>query len=73
MEFNKSQEDFIAEYTRTLLVQWAHETLTSESPDLKGVSQIYIDKAQEKGWLSKKEPLRVSASGFSTAASYLRR
>ncbi len=69
----KAQDDFVSEYVRSLLVVWADETHRLGAPNLTGVHPGYILKAQEKGWLSKREPLKVSASGYSAAASYLRR
>ena len=92
----KAEENFIDQYTRTLLVQWANYSVTSGLPpenetgarlDLGMVDttapqqprgflrtpSIYVLHAQEKGWLSKKEPLTVLAKGYDTAAAFLRR
>lgn len=72
-EWTKGQEDFVCEYVRSLLVGWADESIRTGKTEFDGVSAIYVDYAQKKGWLSKREPLKLLTGGFSAAASYLRR
>jgi hypothetical protein len=74
----KAEEDFLAERTRYLLAHvWCTAQLetgnmpTAHKPHDKG--QIYVEYAQKRGWLSKREPLRVLSPGFKTAAAFLRR
>ena len=65
---------FIDQYTRKLMVKWAHDTVVG------GVliwatgdkDKVFYDYARSKGWISKKDD-RVLAGGFSTAAAFLKR
>lgn len=76
----KGEQDFINEYTRQLLVGWAHQTLTSPEnplyltdPTVSGSpTSIYATHALNKGWITK-DGNRVTATGFGVAAAYLRR
>jgi len=84
---NQAAQEFINEYTRQLLVGWAdhclrHGSLPQENSLLpqhaamaKDLSAhaIYVAYAQEKGWLSKKDPMTVLAAGYKSAGAYLRR
>lgn len=69
---SKGELDFINEMTRKLLVGWAHSQVQGGELDLKGVDP-YVNHAIAKGWLSKREPRRVSSTGFKVAGAYLRR
>lgn len=75
----KAEQDFIDEYARKLLVDWAKQTLAfgqindpTEGDKKKGL-MVYFEYAIDKGWVGKSEPRRVTAKGFSTAAAFLRR
>jgi hypothetical protein len=77
----KAKQDFTDQYTRKLLVDWAHHEVAaghpveaqpcSPSPCAYG-QVIYVEYAIEKGWLVK-DGSRVSAKGFAIAAAFLRR
>jgi len=71
----KAEQDFINEYTRRLLVGWANVCIQrGDLPEQFNDSEgIYVQHALDKGWLTKTTPRRLTAKGFSTAASYLRR
>lgn len=69
---------FIDQMTRKLMVNWADQQARyGEVPDLPSMSKnssslFYVDYARSKGWISKKDN-RVLATGFATAASFLKR
>lgn len=71
MPHTNSEEDFINEYTRMLLVAWADAQIRGKinlGPD----AEPYLTFAREKGWVSKKE-VKILSPGFKAAASFLRR
>lgn len=70
---NKAQEDFLDEYARRNLVEWAARELVFDDLDLDEEPAMLVSFATEKGWLSKREPRSITAKGYSTAAAYLRR
>lgn len=74
-DFTKGEQDFIHEYTRSLMVGWAHLAIGGGSvPDNPGQRGTpYFKYAMERGWLTKKEPCRPTAAGFKVAAAFLRR
>jgi hypothetical protein len=78
-ERTKAEEAFIDQYTRKLMVEWAKQSLAFGSvnepttADLKSGMMVYFDFALSKGWLSKREPHRLTAKGFGVAASFLKR
>lgn len=65
---------FIDQYTRSLLVEWAAFQVTEGYlPSLTTPNKKpFVDFAVEKGWISK-DRSRMLASGFTTAASFLKR
>jgi len=81
---SKAAETFIDQFTRKLLVDWAHHQITGgeigSPPPLEvcGPRQCaygykpYIEHAISKGWLSK-DGQRVLARGFSVATSAIKR
>jgi hypothetical protein len=82
MSHTQAEKSFIDQYTRKLLVYWAHHQISSpELPELLEPCpafqcayghQVYVDYAVSKGWLSK-DGKRVLAKGFSTASSAVKR
>lgn len=77
----KAEQTFIEQYTKSLLIDWAHHQVTSpETPEfLERCNnacaydhQVYIDFAVRKGWVSK-DGKRVLAKGFTAATSALKR
>jgi len=79
---SKGEENFIDQYTRKLMVDWAITQVSrpmDEDP-LKAITQgrpgsltIFVEHALKKGWLTKREPRRLTAKGFQVAASFLKR
>lgn len=78
---SKGELDFIAQQTRVFLVQWADHEVTSGFPpeEVSGEAPAgsrlapYIEHALDKGWLTKSQPRRLTARGWSTAAAFLKR
>ena len=78
----KAQQTFIDQYTRRLLIDWAHHQVSAgfnlEALEACGPQQcghgydVYIEYAKHKGWVSK-DGKRVLAKGFSVAASAVKR
>jgi len=77
----KNEAMFLDQYTRKLMVEFCKSQMTHEDP-FKGVpgwmsrekaEQIFVDYAVSKKWLSVKEPRRVLAAGWATAARFLKR
>lgn len=82
MSRTAGEEDFITEYTRSLLVPWANLCIkqgyiVAEGDIHSGVGiephLPYLERAREKGWVGKKNPPCLTSSGFKAAASFLRR
>ena len=75
---SKGEENFIDQYTRKLMVDWAY-TLVSTPMDenpLRTITlgrPVFVEHALKKGWLTKREPRRLTAKGFQVAASFLKR
>ena len=73
-ERTKGELAFIDQYTRKLLVAWGHASLYDEFiPDIDDGDQVYLEQALVKGWVSKKTPHKLTAKGWATAASFLKR
>jgi hypothetical protein len=69
---SKAELDFIKERARMYLVKWCDQQIQNAPCDFGG-GPVFLEFAQSKGWVSKKEPLKVLATGFNTAAAFLRR
>ena len=78
----KAEETFIDQYTRSILVKWGDHLLRPGhhldvsgygSPSHQIHEQPYLDHALKKGWVTKKEPRRLTAKGWQTAARFLKR
>ena len=78
---SKAAATFIDQYTRRLLIDWAHHQVTSPEPPeflercgntCAYSHQVYIEHAINKGWVSK-DGKRVLAKGFTVAASAIKR
>lgn len=74
-ERSKGEMAFIDQMTRKLLVGWAHHMVQHPegSLPLNNVAIPYQSHALKKGWLTKREPHKLTAKGFQTAASFLKR
>ena len=72
---SKAEEAFIDQYTRRLTVEWADHMVRCPGgvPLWERVAPVYIDHALAKGWITKREPRRLTAKGFGIAASFLKR
>ena len=77
MERSQHELNFINQYTRQLMVKWADTCLQVGSlpegqfrPDSPNP---YVQHAFKKGWLTKREPRRLTASGWGVATSFLKR
>ena len=68
----KAELDFIQEYTRQLLVEWAHQQVNGKVPAILDEQEPYAEFAISKKWLSS-DKSRILATGFNTAAAFLRR
>jgi len=71
-----SQEDFVEERARELLVGWADHQVRFGSLSVPPDTMVepYLSAAVGKGWLSiKGDHAKVLAKGFAAAAAYLRR
>ena len=81
----KAEQSFIDQYTRKLLIDWAHHQVTAptdpfgaELPTEKCGHRCsygydtYVEYAITRGWVSK-DGRRVLAKGFATATSALKR
>jgi hypothetical protein len=74
MPMTEAEKDFLDEYTRRLLVRWADRSLrTGSVGDIQEEDEPYFSYAIDKGWIGKASPRRLTAKGFSVAASFLRR
>ena len=71
-DLSAAEIDFIDEMTRSMLVKWADQ-LVRESCIEPEPTGVYREHALEKGWLTVKLPHRLTAKGWTTAASFLRR
>ena len=70
-----AEQEFVNQLTRSLMVEWAeYQIETGRSPkEHASFKEPYVTHARSKGWLSKKEPPMLLASGFGVAASFLKR
>jgi len=71
---SKGEQDFITERTRSLLVRWGDQCVLDGMIPESEVQKhgLYLDRAREKGWVSKRG-LVLTGKGFAAAASFLRR
>lgn len=67
----QAEQDFLEQLTRKKLVDWCEQTLVQGS--FVGEPAICLELAVGKGWVSKNEPRRVLAKGFTTAEAFLKR
>ena len=72
--YSAGEQAFIDQNTRRLLTVWCHQTIaTGGAPPMIATEyQVYAAHAVTKGWLSSKDG-RVLASGWTTAAAFLKR
>jgi len=73
---SKAEENFIDQYTRKLMVDWAFHVVRFPDggvPPVPGANGPYVEHALKKGWLTKRTPHRLTAKGFGVAASFLKR
>ena len=79
---SEAEQNFIDQYTRSLTVGWAKfQVATGDNLPLPGSTDAlsielqspYLDHAISRGWISKKSPPKLLATGFTTAAGFLKR
>ena len=76
-ERSRGELAFIDQFTRKLMVTWGGQcvalgTLTDlDSPDK--LAEACLTHALSKGWLTKREPRRLTAKGWTVAVSFLKR
>lgn len=70
---SKGETNFIDQYTRSLTVGWADQCVRGGAIREISDGTPYTAHARSKGWITKKEPLRLTAAGFQTAAAFLKR
>ena len=69
----KSEEIFVDQMTRKLLVDWCTEYITRGAlPSDVHINNVFVAHAIEKGWISI-SLLKILSKGWTTAASFLRR
>lgn len=72
-DLTAGQTKFLDQYTRKLMVQWCHESLSGLGvPTFRPADSIYRDYAIQKKWVSHKDG-SVIAAGWATAAAFLKR
>lgn len=70
----KAEEAFIDQMTRKMLVDWCESQVIRGMPQLPTMPETnpFVQYAVKKGWVAS-SLLKVLSSGFTTAASFLRR
>ena len=71
----KAEEGFLEQMTRSLLPVWGDYLIKNPEGSLeqKPEEAPYWNLASERGWITKKEPYRLTAKGFDTASAFLKR
>lgn len=70
---SEAYDQFLDQMTRKLLVDWCLSSCRRGGfPLMPENDTIFIDYAVSKGWLSK-DKTRINASGWKTAAAFLKR
>ena len=76
-DLSPAEKLFVHEKTRHHLVEWAASCILNDHIDENFIrhqwGSIYLDYALSKGWVTKREPRKLTAAGFKTAASVLKR
>jgi hypothetical protein len=77
MERNQNELAFINWFTRQKMVKWADVCaqageLPAEQFKLDS-KNIYVQHAFKKGWLTKREPRRLTAAGWKVSTSFLKK
>ena len=74
---SENESKFINEYTRSLLVRWADVCAQAgclPPEDFReDSSNIYVQHAFKRGWITKREPRRLTENGWGAAAAFLKR
>ena len=77
-EWSRAEQNFIDQFTRKSLVEWAQACISGESIPEAWLEEgsawkPYMDHALKKGWVSKRLPRKLTSSGFDAAAAFLKR
>lgn len=78
VDLKSGELEFIGEYTRSLLVDWALQCLNegsifSPGVDIDSPGDKFVEHAFAKGWIGKRKPHVLTQGGYKAAASFLRR
>lgn len=78
-ERTKAEVEFINQYTRQLMVEWAALCIAKGNlpeevfaPERAEVNP-YVAWAHQKEWITKRAPRKLTAAGFAVATAFLRR
>lgn len=73
LDLTSGEAQFLDQYTRSLMVQWCHQQLTTgNAPPFDQNLAAYYNYAKTKGWISKKDGTVLSA-GWKIGAAFLKR
>jgi len=70
-EYTKAEDAFIDQMTRKKLVAMADSLI--QDGESRGLPEPYRTHALERGWLSKRDPNKLTGKGYGIAASFLKR
>ena len=70
-EYTKAEDAFIDQMTRKKLVAMADSLI--QGGESRGLPEPYRTHALERGWLSKRDPNKLTGKGYGIAASFLKR
>ena len=70
-EYTKSEDAFIDQMTRKKLVSMADSLI--QSGESQVLPEPYRAHALNRGWLSKRNPDKLTGKGYGIAASFLKR
>ena len=74
MARSQGEEAFIGEMTRKLMVGWADHLVRNPTDKIPVIGPcVYFNHAVTKGWVTKREPYRLTSKGWKAAASFLKR
>ena len=71
---SKGEEAFINQMTRKVMIKWADHCLKNPLGSIPVPGPCpYHNHALAKGWITKKEPRRLTSKGWGVAAAFLKR
>ena len=72
-EYTKAEDAFIDQMTRKKLVAMADSLIQDGLLVIEVLPEPYRTHALERGWLSKRDPNKLTGKGYGIAASFLKR